>query len=714
VAIINTGSNLNVVAGNYIGTNFVGGAALANGGGVIIFVGAQSNRIGTNGTDKDLVGERNLISGNLNNGVEISDPGTGSNVVAGNYIGTDVFGLVAVGNGFGIGIDHSSQSNRIGTNADGMGDAAERNIISGNHGDGLAMARGASQNVVAGNFIGTNVSGAAALANDGNGVQFYQGAQSNRIGTNGDGVNDAIERNVISGNLGTGVWMHDAGTNKNVVAGNLIGVNHTATAALPNGQSGVAMTAGAQANQIGTSGKEIANGAERNIISGNGNMGIFINGTNTNFNFVAGNFIGTDFTGTMALPNAFDGVIIFGGAQKNRIGTNGDGTNDPLEFNLISGNFANGVVISDVNTSKNLVAGNLIGTTVNGMAALPNGTRGGDGLDIQFGASFNTIGVNSGDMDPLAERNVLSGNIWSGVRIGFGSNGNTVTGNFIGTNKTGSAALANHGDGVRIETGAQNNVVGASLLATSPISPLLPNIIAFNKQAGIKVLDELTTGNTFRANPIFSNGALGIDLNGDGVTANAPGVHGGANDTQNYPVLTSAVSTTSSTKITGTLNSLASQQFTIDFYANPSVDPSGFGQGKRYLGSVNVMTNASGNATISASLPIGGLAGQVITATATASSGDTSEFSKDVTATPMAARDALFTLMGAGGAGAPTTSIWPDSASLQPAETKSAPLPADNSGQSAALTPRARSNSASPAILHRVARSENDQSVLGE
>ncbi len=170
------------------------------------------------------------------------------------------------------------------------------------------------------------------------------------------------------------------------------------------------------------------------------------------------------------------------------------------------------------------------------------------------------------------------------------------------------------------------------------------NIIAFNGQAGIKVLDALTTGNSFRANSIFSNAALGIDLNGDGVTLNAPGVRGGANDTQNYPVLTKVVSTTTSTLVTGTLNSLPSQAFTIDFYANPSADPSGFGQGKRYLGSAIVTTNASGNAVISASLPVGGLVGQVISATATAASGDTSEFSKDVAATAMAARNMASTL----------------------------------------------------------------------
>ena len=131
--------------------------------------------------------------------------------------------------------------------------------------------------------------------------------------------------------------------------------------------------------------------------------------------------------------------MIFSGAQNNRVGTNGDNVGDAAECNIISGNFRNGVEISDTNTSKNVVAGNFIGTTVAGTAALPNGTRGGNGVQIRNGASFNLIGINTADKDPLAERNVISGNVWSGVRISDpGSDGNTVTGNFIGTDKTGA------------------------------------------------------------------------------------------------------------------------------------------------------------------------------------------------------------------------------------------------------------------------------------
>ena len=555
------------------------------------------------------------------------------NVIQSNYIGTDPTGTKGQGNGgYGVEITGISTGNLVGTNGDGVNDAAERNLLSGNGNSGVRITgTGANQNVIAGNYIGTDFSGTAHISNGGDGVSIENGAESNLVGTNGMSVDDTGERNILSGNAQHGVFISGSGTNSNIVAGNFIGTNVEGTVAIGNGLSGVRIDSGAQSNQIGTNADGKGDVAERNVISANRSDGVVIVGANQNV--VAGDYIGTDVSGNLPLGNAVNGVQIDSGAQSNLVGSNGDGVNDLSKRNVISGNLQNGVYIHDPGTNNNLVAGNYIGTNAAGTAALPNGTRGGNGVQIGNGASFNLIGINPANVDPVAERNVISGNVWSGVRIGDpGSDGNTVAGNFIGTDKTGAVSVPNLGDGVRIETGAQNNVIGGSV-ATA-------NIIAFNGQAGIKVLDALTTGNSFRANSIFSNTALGIDLNGDGVTLNAPGVRGGANDTQNYPVLARVASTTTSTQVTGSLNSLPSQAFTIDFYASPTADPSGYGQGKRYLGSAMVTTNASGNAALSATLPVGGLAGQVISATATAASGDTSEFSKDVTATAMAARTA--------------------------------------------------------------------------
>jgi titin len=630
VLISDLGTNQNVVAGNFIGTNAAGTAARPNGlNGVQILGGAQSNRIGVNGGDQNPSAEGNVISGNSQDGVQITDIGTNLNIVAGDFIGTDRTGTAALPNGNdGVYIANGARSNRVGTNGDGVGDAAEGNLISGNL--GIAGVRinnpGSNGNVIAGNFIGTNASGTAVLGNAHEGVIISKGAQGNVIGVNSADKNPTAERNVISGNGLDGVWISSAGTNQNVVAGNFIGIDLTGNKAVGNGGAGVLVNGGAQGNRIGTNGDGVADGAERNIISGNGTSGVYITDSGSNQNVVAGNFIGTDVSGSVAVSNGGQGIAIVNGAQGNRIGVNGGDKNPAAERNLISGNLADGVSIRDAGTINNVVAGNLIGTNGVGTAALANGIRGGNGVFIHGGASHNLIGTNADGVGDAFERNIISGNIWSGVRVSdLGTGQNTIAGNFIGTDKTGALALPNLGDGILMYGGTQNNPVGR---------PAAANVIAFNGAAGVKILDAFTTGDALRANSIFSNADLGIDLGGNGVTPNDSHGHIGPNDYQNFPILSQAVSSGLVTAVTGTLKSVPMQSFAIDFYASPSADPSGFGQGKRFIGSFSVMTDGSGNASFSATLSVGGLAGQFISATATAANGDTSEFCKDVIAKP--------------------------------------------------------------------------------
>jgi LPXTG-motif cell wall-anchored protein len=120
---------------------------------------------------------------------------------------------------------------------------------------------------------------------------------------------------------------------------------------------------------------------------------------------------------------------------------------------------------------------------------------------------------------------------------------------------------------------------------------------------------------------------LGIDLGNDGVTANAPAgtVRVGANTLLNYPVLTKF--THGSAIIEGTYAGPASQTFTLDFYTNDAADPSGNGQGKTWIGSGQVTTDAAGQATFKFTFNVNVPEGQVISATATDSAGNTSEFS---------------------------------------------------------------------------------------
>ena len=103
--------------------------------------------------------------------------------------------------------------------------------------------------------------------------------------------------------------------------------------------------------------------------------GIHLTGTGATGDWIYGNFLGTDPTGTQAEPNEY-GVEIDGGASDNLIGTNGDGVNDAAERNLISGNLFAGVWINGQGTDGNAVAGNFIGTSVTGDVALNNGNRG--------------------------------------------------------------------------------------------------------------------------------------------------------------------------------------------------------------------------------------------------------------------------------------------------------------------------------------------------
>jgi hypothetical protein len=199
-----------------------------------------------------------------------------------------------------------------------------------------------------------------------------------------------------------------------------------------------------------------------------------------------------------------------------------------------------------------------------------------------------------------------------------------IQGNYIGTNATGTAPIPNRLSGILLED-TQGVMIGGPVPGTA-------NRIAFNGGAGIFVDSGAST--SVRGNSIYSNGKLGIELNGvphplgDGITANDAGDgDAGPNTLQNFPVLTSASVGAGTTRVAGTINSTANTTFQIDVYANQSCDPSGYGEGETYLGTVSVTTDAGGNANFAAvNLPAVAM-GNVITATTTDPNGSTSEFS---------------------------------------------------------------------------------------
>jgi CSLREA domain-containing protein len=317
---------------------------------------------------------------------------------------------------------------------------------------------------------------------------------------------------------------------------------------------------------------------------------------------VAGNFIGTNAAGTAASGN-LHGVFV-NGANNSTIG----GTT-AADRNIISGSKPGGnqgVQIAGTVTG-NVVKGNYIGTNAAGTAAVPNS---GDGIRVVSSTSTVIGGTTA------LEANVIAGNTLSGIRIN--GDGTVVKGNFIGTNSAG-AVLGNGDAGIQIVS-ANNSIIGGAAAGEA-------NTIANSGNGKAGVFVQSGTGNAIRANSIHDNGGLGIDLGTGGLTANDTGdPDTGANNLQNFPVITSSKVTGPTKTIKGTLNSIASQSFTIEFFANTTCDGSGNGEGSTYLGSTPVTTDGSGNGSFTFH-PVTLSVGDVITATATDSGNNTSEFS---------------------------------------------------------------------------------------
>ncbi len=298
--------------GNYVGLNAAGTAAVPNiFAGVEIGNGAQSNVIG--GTT---AAARNIISGNQIQGVALDGTGTSSNRVSGNYIGTNPAGTAVIANGSpGVEIFSSATANTIGGTAPGAG-----NVISGNGSRNITIT-GANSNVVAGNFIGLNAAGTAALTNAGPGIQIFGGAQGNTIGGTSGG------RNYISGNNGAGVTISGNPTSGNFIVGNSIGVTPTG-AVVANTNAGIYLFAdgsgGPQGNIIGGSAPGAAN-----FISGNGGAGVRIDNNGTINNRISGNSITAN--GGLGIDLWNDGVTA------NDAGDGDSGPNNLQNFPVITG-----------------------------------------------------------------------------------------------------------------------------------------------------------------------------------------------------------------------------------------------------------------------------------------------------------------------------------------------------------------------------------------
>ncbi len=494
---------------------------------------------------------------------------------------------------------------QAGSGTDGLevraGDTVLRGLsIVGWSRDGVRVSAG-NGSAIEGCYLGLDPDGTTRHGNGETGARINGPGVGGTAGSTVIGGELPAQRNVISAN-DYGVRIINSANN--LVQGNLLGTDGTGLLDRGNTNHGVFVSGSlALFNTIGG-----ASTGQRNVASGNGESsfsgyGVFL--IDCRSNSVLGNFLGTDATGSNALANSGSGLTLASGSMTNFIGAPGAG-------NVISGNDRYGIHAFFGGGSRgNVIRGNRIGTDVSATRALPNQLGG-----ILLGnAQTNLIGGSA-----AGEGNVISGNGGNGVEIACcgSSTGNRIQGNSIGTDGAGTAPLGNDSSGLYVGSGG--TLIGGMNAGEC-------NVIAYNGQEGVAI--GFATGSAVLGNAIFSNGVLGLDLGGDGVTANDPGdADSGANNYQNYPALTRAAVGPVDTLVAGTLNSRSNSSFRLEFFLNTVVDTNGFGEGQTFLATTNVTTDAGGNASFD--IPLAGLltTNQFITATATDTNNNTSEFSR--------------------------------------------------------------------------------------
>jgi len=489
ILIKGTNSKGNKIIGNVIGTRLSGYHAVPNNGDGVHIINAGNNFVG--GVEE---GEDNMISSNKGNGIYITGVNSKQNRIQGNFIGTGRFGLSPLPNEKnGVHIENAG-NNFIGGVEEGAG-----NVISGNKGSGIYITGETSRlNRIQGNFIGTEEDGLMPNPNEKDGVHI-ENSPENIIG--GTAPNSA---NVISCNNLTGVVIKGAKASGNKIQGNRIGTNKDGTGLIITGEIcnrwGCKPTTGNLYGLAidGAPGNIIA----RNVISGNSRRGVGISGGGAKQNRIEGNFIGVDIKGTKALPNDAGIEILMGMGEDNadpmsEIPSNNyiGGTVKGLG-NVISGNRFQGVKIEG-SSFCNKVEGNKIGTDKTGKRKISNGV----GIEIEH-SDNNTIGGASANAG-----NVISGNEAQGITISGFSERNSVVGNLIGTDVSGTKALGNK---IGLELFGDNSIIGGVTLNSG-------NVISGNEAQGILITHKA------KDNRILGN-FIGTDKSGTSKLGNEVGI----------------------------------------------------------------------------------------------------------------------------------------------------------------------------------------------
>ncbi|MFK7970456.1 MAG: right-handed parallel beta-helix repeat-containing protein [Bacteroidia bacterium] len=532
----------------------------------------------TSGSDVGQIGgatlnERNVISGNGRNGINLTS--CDNITIQGSYMGV-------AGDGFTV---RANTGNGVrGENCEFLevgGDAAgEGNVVSGNTSTGVSVLGVFSRNTtIQGNMIGVSANGLTAVSNGAAGIGLNESEDSQIGGT------ALAARNVVSNNLQSGMFI--ANSPRVVIENNYVGVNGTGLVDMGNSQLGVFILNSQDCTIGGVTRRS------RNIISGNAQNGLVLDGTSSGATIKA-NFVGIGADGSTLIKNDQHGIVSQGSSNNMIVGGP-----TAAERNVSSGNGSftvgadpdNGIVgdgIRLLGTDNHLIQNNYFGTDSTGTIGLGNHWA---GISINDGATNNDI------LD-----NLVSDNRNEGIWVWNGSNNNEFYRNVVGETSTG-APLGNWDFGVYIDfTSSSGNVFGGSLANA--------NVIAHTRGErpsapgdGVTIAGGAGNNNTFTFNNIHCNAGKGIQRTG------------ASNESQAAPV----INFSNSNSISGT----GDNGRTIHIYTHQSTGTGCDCEGETYVGS----TTVSGGAwSFTHNLGLAILATGQVTATQTTATGSTSEF----------------------------------------------------------------------------------------
>jgi parallel beta-helix repeat protein len=558
-----------IIKGNKIGVGFDGTSVIGNSQHGIMVINCLRPTIGG-----ALAGEGNIISNNSLFGIQavLCD----SLRIKGNRIGLDANGLTDRGNNeHGINISDCRNPTIGGTTL------LERNYIAGNTIHGITINGALSDRaIVKGNVIGLGTDLSTPIGNGAHGIEIID-CEDSYIG----GLT-ALERNYIAQNGANGLTMERC--DNSTIAGNYVGVDGTGLLARGNNNLGIRVFS---SNNMMIGGTSIA---ARNISSAN-ESGIVLDGTSSNGSIKA-NFAGLGADGTTPLGNKFSGIYLLGTCTNITVGGSTFAERNVCSSNGYLANTGDGIRIEG--PDGNIILGNYCGVDSTGTLARPNHWG---------GISMNESDNNTIGGPGLFEGNIVAANLNEGFYL-RNANNNTIIGNYIGTDKTGTLQLGNEDWGINISPAGPNfdNIIGGSLANR--------NIIAYNRNVpgfadggpGVYV-NTNSHRNLITYNKIYCNEQRGIERNGAG------------NDNLAAPVVIASLANS----ISGT----ADAGNTIHIYSNTTTDAGAWCdcEGETFIGTTTA--DGSGNWSFTHNLGLSVAEAASVSSTQTNPANSTSAFS---------------------------------------------------------------------------------------